>query len=198
MEFSSVILCFSKVVLMNALTVNLHLLLVSFYQPTQKRHKILIESRAFPTDQFAVESQIKERGYDPKECLIMVEKETVRNVGILLWIGRIVTQCISGCDFCSQFSALLILVLKNCGKSQFDCGLLCSQARTAQLDRFSFDRSSLTYPTQTVSCQTRHTSNLQHSESWHLVWHCRWNCTLTLKSLTICILICWNTVTQGC
>jgi len=69
---------------MNTLTVNLHLLLVSFYQPTQKRHKILIESRAFPSDHYAVESQIKQRGYDPKESLMMVAKETVRNVEILL------------------------------------------------------------------------------------------------------------------
>ena len=138
MEFSSVILCFSKVVLMNALTVNLHLLLVSFYQPTQKRHKILIESRAFPSDHYAVESQIKQRGCDPKESMIMVDKETVRNVEVMLWIGRTVTQFMSGCGFCSQFSAFLLLVLKNCDESQFDCGLLCSQSSNSAVGPFQF------------------------------------------------------------
>jgi kynureninase len=62
-----------EVVAMNALTVNLHLLMVSFYRPTPERHKILIENHAFPSDHFAVESQIRQRGFDPKESLVMVE-----------------------------------------------------------------------------------------------------------------------------
>jgi len=60
----------SEVVVMNALTVNLHFLLVSFYQPRGIRNKIMIEKGAFPSDQYAVESQIKFHGLDPKECLI--------------------------------------------------------------------------------------------------------------------------------
>ena len=60
----------SEVVVMNALTVNLHLLLVSFYQPTTARYKIVIEKGAFPSDQYAVESQIKFHGFDPKDALI--------------------------------------------------------------------------------------------------------------------------------
>ncbi|MDD9879989.1 MAG: kynureninase [Candidatus Marinimicrobia bacterium] len=60
----------SEVVVMNALTVNLHLLLVSFYQPTTDRYKIVIEKGAFPSDQYAVESQIKFHGFDPKDALI--------------------------------------------------------------------------------------------------------------------------------
>lgn len=60
----------SEVVIMNTLTTNLHLMMVSFYQPTDKRHKILIESDAFPSDNYAVQSQIKQRGYDPENSLI--------------------------------------------------------------------------------------------------------------------------------
>ena len=60
----------SEVVVMNTLTTNLHLLMVSFYQPTADRFKILIESDAFPSDRYAVESQLKFHGFDPKEGLI--------------------------------------------------------------------------------------------------------------------------------
>ncbi len=59
-----------EVVVMNTLTVNLHLMMVSFYQPKGKRNKILIEADAFPSDKYAVESQIRFHGLDPKECLI--------------------------------------------------------------------------------------------------------------------------------
>lgn len=63
----------NEVVVMNSLTVNLHLLMVSFYRPTKQRHKILIESHAFPSDHFAVESQIRQRGFDPESSLVVVE-----------------------------------------------------------------------------------------------------------------------------
>lgn len=61
-----------EVVVMNSLTVNLHLLFVSFYRPSAKRFKILIEKPAFPSDRYAVVSQIQFHGYDPQKALIEV------------------------------------------------------------------------------------------------------------------------------
>jgi kynureninase len=59
-----------EVVAMNTLTVNLHLLLATFFRPTAQRYKILIERDAFPSDRYAVESQLRWHGLDPKEALI--------------------------------------------------------------------------------------------------------------------------------
>jgi len=58
-----------EVVVMNTLTANLHFLMASFYSPTEKRYKILIESDAFPSDRYAVQSQLEFHGYDPETCL---------------------------------------------------------------------------------------------------------------------------------
>ena len=59
-----------EVVVMNTLTTNLHLLMVSFYRPTKTKYKIVIESDAFPSDRYAVESQLKYHGFDTSEGLI--------------------------------------------------------------------------------------------------------------------------------
>jgi kynureninase len=62
-----------EVVAMHQLTVNLHLLMISFYNPTPQRFKIIAESGAFPSDQYAFESQIKLHGLDPAKALIELE-----------------------------------------------------------------------------------------------------------------------------
>lgn len=62
-----------EVVAMNTLTVNLHFMLVSFYRPTSGRHKVLIERPAFPSDRYAVESQIRFHGFDPTTSLIEID-----------------------------------------------------------------------------------------------------------------------------
>lgn len=61
-----------EVVAMNALTVNLHLMLATFYRPDGRRHRVLVEEHAFPSDHFAVESQIRWHGLDPAESLVTV------------------------------------------------------------------------------------------------------------------------------
>ena len=63
----------SEVVAMNTLTVNLHLMMVSFYRPTSKRYKIVIEQDAFPSDIYAVESQIEFHGFNVKNSLIKIK-----------------------------------------------------------------------------------------------------------------------------
>ncbi|XP_078690397.1 kynureninase-like isoform X1 [Branchiostoma floridae x Branchiostoma belcheri] len=81
-----------EVACMNGLTVNLHLLLVSFYQPTAARHKILIEGKAFPSDHYAMESQIRFHGYDPATSLLLAEprqgEQTLRTEDIVSLIER--------------------------------------------------------------------------------------------------------------
>ena len=65
----------SEIVCMNALTVNLHLLFVSFYRPTAARYKIVCEEKAFPSDQYLIKSQLAWHGYDPNSALLEVSKK---------------------------------------------------------------------------------------------------------------------------
>ena len=62
-----------EVVMMNSLTVNLHLMMVTFYRPTDSRYKIVIEDHAFPSDHYAVESQLRHHGIDPADGLILLK-----------------------------------------------------------------------------------------------------------------------------
>src|SRR5207248_6598169 len=61
----------SEVVCMNSLTVNLHLMLATFYRPTRSRCKILMEEPAFPSDTYAVKTQIIHHGHNPQEALVL-------------------------------------------------------------------------------------------------------------------------------
>ena len=66
-----------EVVTMNSLTANLHLMMASFYRPTRERHRILLEERAFPSDDYALESQARFHGFDPDEALVRVRAEDI-------------------------------------------------------------------------------------------------------------------------
>ncbi len=62
----------SEVTVMNALTVNLHLMMLSFYRSSGNRYKIMMEAGAFPSDQYAIETQVKHYGYDPNDAIIEI------------------------------------------------------------------------------------------------------------------------------
>jgi kynureninase len=62
-----------EVVAMNHLTVNLHVLMSTFYRPTKEKFKIICEARAFPSDQYALESQVLLHGLKPSDCIIEVQ-----------------------------------------------------------------------------------------------------------------------------
>lgn len=64
----------TEVGVMNTLTVNLHLLMVSFYRPTNKKFKIICEEKAFPSDQYMFQSQVKFHGFDPKETIVEIKR----------------------------------------------------------------------------------------------------------------------------
>lgn len=69
-----------EVVMMNSLTVNLHLLMASFYRPTPERHRILIEDSAFPSDSYAVRSQVALHGYDPNTGVVRLTPRSGESV----------------------------------------------------------------------------------------------------------------------
>ena len=81
-----------EVVVMNHLTVNLHLLLSTFYRPTKERYKIICEAKAFPSDQYAFESQVKLNGLDPQNAIIEVApregENNIRTEDILSTINK--------------------------------------------------------------------------------------------------------------
>ncbi len=80
-----------EVVVMNNLTVNLHLLMVSFYRPTATRYKIIMEGGAFPSDQYAMETQARFHGLDPDKAIIeLMPREgeyTLRTESLFKYLG---------------------------------------------------------------------------------------------------------------
>lgn len=82
----------TEVVYMNQLTVNIHLLMVSFYRPTKTKYKILCETKAFPSDQYALETQVKFHGYSPDDAIIEAKPRegeyTIRTEDILKLIDE--------------------------------------------------------------------------------------------------------------
>ncbi|MFN0013753.1 MAG: kynureninase [Saprospiraceae bacterium] len=81
-----------EVVVMNTLTVNLHLMMVSFYRPTRQRYKIIMEAGAFPSDQYAMESQARWHGFDPNEAIVEIAprpgEDNLRTEDIVATIER--------------------------------------------------------------------------------------------------------------
>lgn len=81
-----------EVVAMNNLSVNLHLLMVSFYKPTKDRYKIIVEAGAFPSDQYMLETQVKFHGLDPEDAIVELKprqgEHTLRTEDILTEIKK--------------------------------------------------------------------------------------------------------------
>lgn len=86
-----------EITVMNTLTVNLHLLMVSFYRPDNKRYKIICEEKAFPSDQYMIASQVKFHGYDPDDAVVEVKKREgehhFRTEDILSKIKEVGEEC---------------------------------------------------------------------------------------------------------
>ena len=95
----------NEVICMNSLTVNLHLMMATFYRPTKSRFKILMEDPAFPSDTYAVKTQIVHHGLNPKDALILARPRpgelTVRTKDVLDLIERheIAVVLIGGVNF---------------------------------------------------------------------------------------------------
>ncbi len=87
----------SEITVMNTLTVNLHLLMVSFYRPKGKRYKIICEEKAFPSDQYMLHSQVRFHGYDPDKAIVEIKKRegehNFRKEDILATIKEVGEEC---------------------------------------------------------------------------------------------------------
>ncbi len=119
----------SEVVAMNTLTVNLHMMMVSFYRPTKTRFKILIENNTFPSDKYAVDSQARFHGLDPSLTIVELKpspgKKTVEPEDVLRQIKELgdslALVMLGNCNYlsgqCFNFSDI--------AKQAHDVGALC-------------------------------------------------------------------------
>ncbi|WP_256646983.1 kynureninase [Thermomonas paludicola] len=81
-----------EVVAMNSLTANLHFMLVSFYRPTRERPVLLMEAGAFPSDRYALESQVRFHGFDPLDALVEVEPDNADGTFSMAAIERAIAE----------------------------------------------------------------------------------------------------------
>ncbi len=83
----------SEVTVMNTLTVNLHLLMVSFYRPQGRRYKILCEAKAFPSDQYMIQSQVRHHGFAPQDAIVEIQRRegehNIRHEDIIARINEV-------------------------------------------------------------------------------------------------------------
>lgn len=121
----------AEVVAMNTLTVNLHLLMASFYRPSGKRHRILIESTAFPSDRFAAESQLRFHGHDPRSALL----EWRPRADEQLWLEDLQALINAHRD---EIALLLLPGVQYYNGQVLDMGAICDMARSAGC-RVGFD-----------------------------------------------------------
>ncbi|MGB3467326.1 MAG: kynureninase [Cyclobacteriaceae bacterium] len=113
----------AEIAVMNNLTVNLHLGLVSFYRPDAKKYKIIMEAHAFPSDQYAVETQIRHHGFEPEEAIIELEPEEGEE---LLETDRIIKVI----EEHSEDAAIILLGgLQYYTGQLFEMGKICKAAR---------------------------------------------------------------------
>ncbi|MCL6218451.1 kynureninase [Zunongwangia pacifica] len=86
-----------EITVMNTLTVNLHLMMVSFYRPTKKRYKIICEEKAFPSDQYMISSQVRFHGFNPEDAIVELKKRdgehNFRTEDILAKIEEVGEEC---------------------------------------------------------------------------------------------------------
>lgn len=87
----------TEITVMNTLTVNLHLMMVSFYRPTAKRYKIICEEKAFPSDQYMIASQVRFHGLNPEDAIVELKKRdgehNFRTEDILAKIEEVGEEC---------------------------------------------------------------------------------------------------------
>jgi kynureninase len=112
-----------EVVVMNTLTTNLHLMMVSFYRPEGKKRKILMEAGAFPSDQYAVESQIRFHGYDYEDAVVEIsprsDEQTLRTEDILAAIA----------DHADELALVLFAGVNYYTGQYFDLEAICRQSQ---------------------------------------------------------------------